>query len=71
MKITGTVVYQSIEGGFWGIAGDDGEKYRPIHELPAEAQTDGCRVEADLEPVEMVSFTMWGRNVKVRTIKVL
>lgn len=71
MKITGTVVYNDFEGGFWGIVTDDGRQYRPLNDLPAEAQTDGQRVEADVEPVQALSFTMWGTNVNVHEIKPL
>lgn len=71
MKITGTVVYLDLEGGFWGIEGDDGQQYRPIDALPASAQVDGCRVEVDLEPADVLSFAMWGQSVKVHNITVL
>lgn len=71
MKITGTVVYQDLEGGFWGIIGDDNQQYRPVDELPASVQIDGRRVEVDLEPANVVSITMWGRNVHIHEIKSL
>lgn len=71
MKITGTVVYNDFEGGFWGIVTDDGQQYRPINDLPAETRTAGQRVEAEVEPVQMLSFTMWGKNVNVHSIKPL
>lgn len=64
-------MYQDLEGGFWGILGDDQEEYRPVDALPASVQVDGCRVEADLEPANVLSFAMWGRNVQVRDIKPL
>lgn len=69
MKIRGKVVYEPIEGGFWGIVGDDGNKYAPLDELPERIRKEGTRIEADIEPVEVVSFRMWGRNVRVRSIK--
>jgi inhibitor of cysteine peptidase len=69
MKIHGTVVFQDIEGGFWGIEGDDGRQYRPVEDLPASVRSSGTRIEAEMEPVEMASFTMWGRNVRIRSIK--
>ncbi len=71
MKITGTIVYQDIEGGFWGLAGDDGRKYLPVEGLPAAFQVEGRRVEADLEPADVLSFRMWGRAVRVVAIKPL
>jgi len=71
MKITGTIVFLDIEGGFWGILGDDGRKYRPIDKLPASARVKGKKVEAEIEPVNVVSFAMWGENVLVRSVKPL
>ena len=71
MKITGTIVYLDIEGGFWGILGDDGRKYRPVDGLPQSAQIKGKKVEAVVDPVNVVSFAMWGDNVLVRSIKPL
>ena len=71
MKITGTVVHLDLEGGFWGIEGDDGEKYKPVDALPAAVRDDGCRVEAEVEPANVLSLAMWGRNVHVHAIKPL
>lgn len=71
MKITGTVVHNDLEGGFWGILGDDNQKYRPVEELPAAVRKDGLRVEADLEPASVLSFAMWGKSVRVHAIKPL
>ena len=69
MKITGTIVHEELEGGFWGIVGDDDQKYRPVDALPSPLRLEGCRVEAEIEPVPGLSFAMWGRNVRVLTLK--
>ena len=69
MTVRGTVVHQDIEGGFWGILADDGSKYHPVGGLPHAYREDGCRIMADIEPVEAVTFAMWGRNVRIRNIK--
>lgn len=71
MKITGTVVHEDLEGGFWGLIGDNGEKYRPVESLPEAVREDGCRIEAVVEPVQALSFAMWGRNVRVHSIEKL
>ena len=68
-KIRGTVVRQDLEGGFWGIVGDDGKKYRPVGELPEAVRHDGCRVEAEVERADVISFAMWGTSVHVRRIQ--
>ncbi len=69
MKIQGTVVYNDFEGGFWGIVGDDGQKYRPVDGLPDAVQEEGLRVEAEVEPVTVLSFAMWGRSVRIHAVK--
>ena len=69
MKITGTVVFEDIEGGFWGIVGDDNVRYEPVGELPRSVQVNKSRVEARIEPADVISFKMWGQPVYVRSIK--
>lgn len=68
MRITGTVVYLDLEGGFWGLVGDDGQHYEPLDLLPLDVREDGCRVTAEVEPVQVVSFRQWGRPVQVRRV---
>ena len=69
MKIIGTVVFQDLEGGFWGIVGDDQRQYEPVSELPKAIQVENSRIEADIEPADVLSFRMWGQPVYVRSIK--
>ena len=69
MKITGKVVYQDLEGGFWGIVSDDDLQYEPVRELPKAVQVDNSRVEVEIEPADVISFKMWGQPVYVRSIK--
>ena len=68
-KITGTVVFQDIEGGFWGIVSDDKMQYEPVGELPKAIQQENSRVEAEIEPADVLSFRMWGQPVYVRSIQ--
>ena len=63
VKITGKVIWLDFEGGFWGIEGDDGKKYRPQN-LSKEAQQDGQRITAELEIIPTVNsigaaFVCW------------
>lgn len=69
MQIEGTVRYLDLEGGFWGIEAANGAKYRPVEALPASVRTEGCRVVADVEPVQVMSFAMWGKNVRIAKIR--
>ena len=69
MRIEGTVTYQDLEGGFWGIETPDGARYRPVEGLPSSVRTEGCRVVAEIEPANVMSFAMWGRNVRIIKIR--
>ena len=69
MTILGTVRYHDLEGGFWGIEGDDNNKYKPINAIPDKFLVDGCRVKAEVEPANVISFTMWGQMVNVLNIE--
>jgi len=65
---TGTVRFQSIEGGFYGIVGDDGRHLDPTN-LPASLETDGLRVRYLARPRgDAVSFHMWGTIVELVSI---
>lgn len=65
----GTVVYQNIEGGFWGIRGDDNVEYLPVNGLPREVRHDGMRITFEAEPASGMSLMMWGKPVNVRRVE--
>lgn len=65
LKIKGTVHYQNIGTGFWGIIGEDGEKWRPTN-LPASLQEEGKKVSLTAEKAkEQFSIFMWGTAIDV------
>lgn len=67
---TGTVVHVNLEGGFWGIQGDDGKKYDPGSSLPAEYRKEGLRVKFEAEEVKGVfTIRMWGTVVRILKIE--
>lgn len=69
--ITGTVRYLDLEGGFYGLVGDNGEKYDPIN-LPEEYRKDGLRVKFQVrEKKDMLGIHMWGKIVEVVKIEKL
>lgn len=69
LRFTGTVVYVPVEGGFFGIQGDDGRKYDPRN-LPEEFRRDKLPVRVVARPVEgAVGFHMWGRIVDIVRIE--
>lgn len=64
-RISGKVVYETISGGFWGIVGDNGKEYRPIH-MPNQLKRKGARVSVVIKNVdEGMSIFMWGEPVKI------
>jgi hypothetical protein len=59
MRVNGIVHHYTIEGGFWGVRGDDGVTYDPLN-LPAEFQQENLgvsmvvKVRDDLFGIHMV-----------------
>lgn len=69
IQAAGTVAYVDIEGGFYGIAGDDNTNYDPVN-LGDEFRKDGLKVEFTAYPAEdMASFHMWGQLIEIRSIR--
>ena len=64
----GTVKYLSFEGGFYGIAGDDGKNYDPIN-MPQELKVDGLRVQFTANLTDYLSFHLWGYVVNLFSIE--
>jgi inhibitor of cysteine peptidase len=65
----GTVRYHSLEGGFYGIVGDDGRHLDPTN-LPDSLKTDGLRVRYVARPrQEGISVHMWGTIVELISIE--
>ncbi|MCK9307604.1 MAG: DUF333 domain-containing protein [Methanoculleus sp.] len=61
----GTVTYVDLEGGFYGIIADDGERYLPA-DLPAEFQEDGLRVTFVVDIAsETATIQQWGTPVDI------
>ena len=64
----GTVIYQDLEGGFYGIIADDGRQYLPIS-LPEELKENGTMVSFVFRPVQdTASIFMWGEQVQIVSI---
>lgn len=65
----GTIVFVPLEGGFFGIAGDDGKKYLPLT-ISKEFQVDGLRVAFEAEEApDTATIQMWGTPVNVTFIE--
>ena len=71
MIITGIIKYVEIEGGFYGIISDDGNKYDPVNLAP-EYRKDGLRIKAGVSVQKnMISIHMWGTLIRINQIQVL
>ena len=65
IEISGTVRYVSVEGGFYGIIGEGGEKYDPMN-LSQEFAVEGLRVKVQAQVMKGVaSIRMWGNIIKI------
>ncbi|HMA05653.1 MAG TPA: protease inhibitor I42 family protein, partial [Methanomicrobiales archaeon] len=67
----GTVTRVNLEGGFFGILGDDGKKYEPQN-LDTRYQVDGLRVAFEATAATgTVSMRMWGTPVTLDSIETI
>jgi len=66
--LPGTVRYISVEGGFYGIVGDDGKRYDPVN-LPDPFRENNLRVRFRGKVVkDRISFHMWGELFEIEKI---
>jgi hypothetical protein len=66
--LTGQVTFSSIEGGFYGIIGDDGVKYQPTN-LPRKFKKDGLIVQFDAKrKANTMSTFQWGNIVELSNV---
>jgi len=68
---SGTIRFLDVEGGFYGILGDSGERYLPLT-MPDEFQKDGLRVRFTVKPrSDVATVFQWGTVVEIVEISVL
>jgi inhibitor of cysteine peptidase len=66
---SGTVTSVNLEGGFYGITGDDGKKYEPQN-LDPKYEKDGLRVAFEAAAIrDAVSTRMWGTPVNLSLVE--
>jgi len=65
MTIRGTVTYQDLSGGFWGIIGEDGQAWRPS-KMPKALQNNDLKVEITAKKAKTgFSIFMWGTAIDI------
>ncbi len=68
---TGTINYINLEGGFYGLTADDGQRYLP-KDLAREFKVDGLRVRFQVKILTgVITIYMWGTPVEVLSIEKL
>lgn len=68
LHIAGTITKVDMEGGFFGILGQDGKQYEPAN-LPEDFMADGLPVEVKAVPLrDAVSFRQWGQPIIIDEI---
>lgn len=70
VRITGTVHYYTLEGGFWAVRGDDHVTYDPMNLLPADFQRENLRVSMVVKiRTDMAGVHMVGPIVEIISIQ--
>lgn len=69
ITVTGTIKYIDLEGGFYGIIADSGERYFPLN-LDQQYKVDGqkVRVEGKVRK-NVMTTTMWGTPLEILRIE--
>jgi len=64
----GTVVYQGVEGGFYGIVTDDGKHYDPMN-LSPEYRIVGLKIYFEAKKLDILTYRMWGTPISITKIR--
>ena len=58
-------MFSELEGGFYGLVGDTGERYDPVN-LKDEFKSDGLRIRFEAKVLRNhIGVRMWGRLVEI------
>ncbi len=70
VRVTGTVHFFTIEGGFWAVRSDDGVTYDPMNRLPPDFQHENLRVSMIVKiRTDMAGTHMVGPIVEIIEIE--
>lgn len=71
IMLQGTVRYMNLEGGFWGIVADNGQKILPKN-FPEEYRKDGLRLSFSAQEITgMMTIQQWGTLSNLSNISVI
>jgi len=71
MKVTGTVEFTDLEGGFWRLRADDGKRYTLLGAAAELRAAKGARVEIEGSLDEGFGIAMAGPQLRVQRIRKL
>ena len=68
-SLLGTIRYLELEGGFYGIVGEDGKNYLPLN-LDEAFEQDSLQVRFTYQRREgVMTIAMWGQAVDITSIE--
>lgn len=71
LQLNGTILYQQLEGGFFGFISDSGDKYLPIG-LATQFKQNGLKVKLVATKIEdIVTTQQFGQSIKVIQVTVI
>lgn len=71
MKVTGTVQYVDLEGGFFQLVADDGKRYTLVGSHGGLKGARGARVEVEGSVEDGFGITMAGPQLRVDKLRKL
>ena len=70
LKISGKVVYITLEGGAYGIIDSAGRKFLPLN-MPNQLKKDGADVVCKIRPADIETTLMWGEPVYIESFETI
>ena len=71
MEIIGTVKYQNLSGGFWGIVDHEENRWKPV-KMPKELQKEDLEVKLKAKKSEgIISIFMWGTTIDILGFEII
>ena len=71
IEIVGKSRFIGLEGGFWAIESDKGDKYTPIN-MPEQLKTEGATVRVRAKILKgAMSISMYGEAIRIVSFETL
>lgn len=70
MNLQGTITFQEIETGFWGLIDNDGNQWEII-DIPNQLKYPNKKVEIEAIELDIVTSAMWGIPISIISFSTL